>query len=129
MSLVAAPGASQEEQRLIQEALENFASFFRWVGILNDMIQKDIGPKFGLSVNAPQVSPAERKISATLDASRPGKAALSIPFVIAGERISFDHPKFALTNKLTGEKNSDFTTKAADDVNRILADVVQDYIG
>jgi hypothetical protein len=122
-------GPSQDEERLIREAQENFAGFFRWIGILNEMIQKEIGPKFGLVVNNPEVNVAERKVSGTLDASRPGKAGLSIPFAIIGDRISFDYEKFALTDKATGEKSSEFTTKATDDVNRILADIVQDYIG
>ncbi len=125
----AAPGPSQEEERLIREAQESFASFFRWISVLNEMIQKDIGPKFGLVVNNPEVSVAERKVAATLAASRPGKAGLSIPFAIIGDRIRFEHDKFALTDKATGEKTSEFTTKATDDVNRILADIVQDYIG
>lgn len=125
----AATGASQDEERLIHEAQANFAGFFRWIEILNDMIQKEIGAKFGLAVNNPEVSVAERKVSGTLDASRPGKAVLSIPFAIVGDRISFGHEKFALTDAATGEKSTDFTTRSTDDVNRILADVVQDYIG
>jgi hypothetical protein len=124
-----ATGASQDEERLIHEAQANFAGFFRWIQILNEMIQKDIGPKFGLIVNNPEVSVAEGKVSGTLDASRPGKAGLSIPFAIVGDKISFVHEKFALTDKATGEKTTDFTTKSTDDVNRILSDIVQDYIG
>jgi len=125
----AASGTSQDEEALIHEAQANFVSFFRWVGVLNEMIQKEIGPKFGLIVNNPDVDVAERKVSGTLDASRPGKPGLSIPFAIVGDRISFSHEKFALTDKTTGEKISEFTVKATDDVNRILADIVQDFIG
>lgn len=126
---IAGAGPSPDEERLIGEAQANFAGFFRWVGILNEMMQKDVGPKSGLIVNNPEVSVAEGKVSATLDASRPGKPVLSIPFAIIGDRISFTHAKFELTDKATGQKICDFTSRGTDDVNRILADVVQDYIG
>jgi hypothetical protein len=122
-------GPSPDEERLIAQAQTNFAGFFRWIGILNEMLQKDVGPKAGLIVNNPDVSVVEGTVSATLDVSRPGKPVLSIPFTITGDQIRFIHPKFELTDKATGEKYSDFTSQRSDDVNRILGDVVQDYIG
>jgi hypothetical protein len=125
----ATAGPSPNEERLIAEAQANFAGFFRWIGILNDMLQKDVGPKAGLIVNNPDVNVVESTVSATLDVSRPGKPALSIPFTIAGDTIRFMHPKFELTDKATGQKSANFTSSRSDDVNRILADVIQDYIG
>lgn len=119
----------QDEERLISQAKANFAGFFRWITILNEMIQKEIGPKFGLIVNNPDVGVAEGTVSGTLDASRPGKPVLSIPFSIQGDQISFTHAKFEQTDKVTGQKTSTFTSRATDDVNRILSDIVQDYIG
>lgn len=121
--------SNSPEERLISDAQANFGEFFRWISTLNGMIKKDIGPEFGLIVNNPDVDVAEQKVSGTLDVSRPMKAVLSIPFSIQGDVIAFDHPKFEMTDKLTGNKTSKFTSRASDDVNRILGDVVQDYIG
>ncbi|WP_036257788.1 hypothetical protein [Methylocapsa aurea] len=125
----AATKSGQDEDRLIAEARANFPSFFRWVGILNDMIAKEIGPKFGLAASAPEVSVADGKVSWTLEASRPGKPVLSIPFSISGDRISFAHAKFEFANAATGQKSATFAAEASDDANRILSDLVQDYIG
>ncbi|WP_026606097.1 hypothetical protein [Methylocapsa acidiphila] len=124
-----ATGPSAEEERLIREAQANFTGFFRWISVLNEMIQKEIGPNFGLIVNNPEVSAAEGRVAGVLEASRPGKPVLSIPFAIIGEQINFEHEKFALSNRATGEKSSVFTNKAIDDMNRLLSDIVQDYIG
>ncbi len=51
------------------------------------------------------------------------------PSRIQGETISFQHPKFERENKATGQKSSTFTLSTVDDANRILGDVIQDYIG
>jgi len=120
---------SLDEQSLIAEARANFASFFRWVDVLNDMIQKDMGPKYGLVATLPSASLAEGKVGGALDASRPGKPALTIPFEIKGDSISFAHAKFEVADPATGGRSATFTSRGCDDVNRILSDVMQDYIG
>jgi hypothetical protein len=125
----AAGGADSNEQKLIAEARTNFGGFFRWVDVLNEMIQKDIGPKYGIVVNNQSASVADGKVSAALDATRPGKPALNIPFEIQGDSITLAHAKFELTNAATGQKSATFTSRGCDDVNRILSDIMQDYIG
>jgi hypothetical protein len=122
-------GPSAAEEQLIADAQQKFGSFFRWVSFLNDMIKKDIGPEYGLIVNNPEVSVAEQKVSGTLDVSRRFKEPMSIPFQIQGETISFQHLKFERENKATGQKSSTFHLSTIDDANRILGDVIQDYIG
>jgi hypothetical protein len=122
-------GPSAAEEKLIAAAQETFGSFFRWVSFLNDSIKKDIGPEYGLIVNNPEVNVAEQKISATLDASRRFKEPMSIPFQIQGDTLTFSHVKFERENKMTGQKSSTFTLATVDDANRILGDVIQDYIG
>ncbi|HYP57447.1 MAG TPA: hypothetical protein VEQ35_04090 [Beijerinckia sp.] len=117
------------EELLIAQAQTNFSGFFKWVSTLNGMIKDQVGPQWGLIVNNPDVNVAEGKVSGTLDASRPLKEVLSIPFEIKGDRISFTHAKFELTDKLTGAKTTEFTSSATHDINRILADIIQDYIG
>jgi hypothetical protein len=120
--------SSSAEDQLISNAQSEFNNFFRWISTLDAMIKKDIGPSFGLIVNNPDVNVAEHKVSGTLDMSRPMKAVLSIPFAIQGDVITLDHPKFEMTDKISGNKTSKFTSRASDDVNRILGDIVQDYI-
>ncbi len=121
-------GPSEAEEKLIAEAQQKFGSFFRWVSFLNDMIKKDIGPEYGLVVNHREVSVAERKVSGTLDVSRRYKEPMAIPFDIDGETIAFSHLKFVRENKATGQKSSVFDLSTIDDANRILGDVIQDYI-
>jgi hypothetical protein len=99
------------------------------VSFLNESIKKDIGPEYGLIVNNPEVNVAEQKVSATLDASRRFKEPMSIPFQIQGDTLTFSHVKFERENKMTGQKSSTFTLSTVDDANRILGDVIQDYIG
>jgi hypothetical protein len=77
----------------------------------------------------PTLDSAEGKIGGAIDASRPGKPALTIPFEIKGDSISFAHPKFELADPATGQKSATFTSRGCDDMNRILSDVMQDYIG
>lgn len=122
-------GTSAAEEKLISDAQQKFSSFFRWVSFLNDSIKKDIGPEYGLIVNNPEVNVAEQKVSGTLDASRRFKEPMSIPFEIAGDRLSVFHLKFEREDKKTGKKSSDFDLSTIDDANRILGDVIQDYIG
>lgn len=124
-----ASGPSAAEEKLIADVQQNFSSFFRWVSFLNDSIKKDIGPEYGLIVNNPEVSVAEQKVSGTLDVSRRFKEPMSIPFAIQGETITLSHAKFERENKATGQKSSTFTLSTLDDANRILGDVIQDYIG
>jgi hypothetical protein len=123
-----AANSSSPEERLIFEAQSEFGNFFRWISTLDAMIKKDIGPSFGLIVNNPDVDVAEHKVSGTLDISRPMKPVLSIPFAIQGNVISLDHPKFEMTDDASGKKTFKFTSRASDDVNRILGTIVQDYI-
>jgi hypothetical protein len=122
-------GPSAAEEQLIAEAQQKFGSFFRWVSFLNESIKKDIGPEYGLIVNNPEVSVAEHKVSGTLDASRRFKEPISIPFEIVGDRLTITHAKFERADKLTGVKSSNFDVSTVDDANRILGDVIQDYIG
>lgn len=122
-------GPSAAEEKLVADAQQKFGSFFRWVSFLDDMIKKDIGPEYGLIVNNRDVSVAEQKVSGTLDVSRRFKEPMAIPFDIQDETISFSHPKFERENKATSQKSSAFDLSTIDDANRILGDVVQDYIG
>jgi|GEM_PF-3395124 len=122
-------GPSAAEEKLISDVQQKFGSFFRWVSFLNESIKKDIGPEYGLIVNNPEVNVAEQKVSATLDASRRFKEPMSIPFQIQGDTLTFSHVKFERENKMTGQKSSTFTLSTVDDANRILGDVIQDYIG
>lgn len=120
---------SAAEEKLIADAQQKFGGFFRWVSFLDDMIKKDIGPDYGLIVNYSEDSVAEQKVSGTLDVSRRFKEPMAIPFHIQGETITFSHLKFERENKATGEKSSAFDLSTIDDANRILGDVIQDYIG
>jgi hypothetical protein len=124
-----ASGPSAAEEKLIADVQQKFGSFFRWVSFLNESIKKDIGPEYGLIVNNPEVNVAEQKVSGTLDASRRFKEPMSIPFNIQGDTLTFEHAKFERENKTTGQKSSSFTVSTVDDANRILGDVIQDYIG
>lgn len=120
---------AQAEEQLAADAKRTFGSFFRWVGFLDDTIKKDIGPQFGAAVSPLDVSVVEQKVSGALDVSRPMKQPLSIPFQIQGETITLSHSKFEREDALTGETSSAFDLATIDDVNRILGDIVQDYIG
>jgi hypothetical protein len=122
-------GPSAAEEKLIADVQQKFSSFFRWVSFLNESIKKDIGPEYGLIVNNPEVNAAEQRVSGTLDVSRRFKEPMSIPFSIQGDTISFQHLKFERENKATGQKSSTFNLSTLDDANRILGDVIQDYIG
>jgi hypothetical protein len=122
-------GPSAAEEKLIADVQQKFSSFFRWISFLNDSIKKDIGPEYGLIVNNPEVNVAEQKVSGTLDASRRFKEPMSIPFAIQGDTLTLEHAKFERENKMTGQKSNVFTLATLDDANRILGDVIQDYIG
>jgi len=125
----ASSGPTAAEEKLIADVQQTFSSFFRWISFLNDSIKKDIGPEFGVFVNNPEINAAEQKVSATLDVTRRFKEPMSIPFEIQGQTLTITHPKFERENKLTGKKSSTFDLSTVDDANRILGDVVQDYIG
>jgi hypothetical protein len=118
---------AKAEEQLIAEVRRNFASFFRWVDFLDDMIKKDIGPKFGVDVSL-MGSAVERKVRGLLYISRPLKEPLGVPFEIDGASITLGHAKFERDDE-AGVKTTRFHLSALDDVNRILGDVVQDYIG
>jgi len=122
-------GPSAAEEKLIADVQQKFSSFFRWVSFLNESIKKDIGPEYGLIVNNPEVNVALQKVSGTLDASRRFKEPMSIPFYIQGDTLGIEHVKFERENKMTGQKSNVFTLSTVDDANRILGDVIQDYIG
>jgi len=125
----ASSGPTAAEEKLITDVQQTFSSFFRWVSFLNDSIKKDIGPEFGVFVNNPEINAAEQRVSATLDVTRRFKEPMSIPFEIQGQTLTITHPKFERENKLTGKKSNTFDLSTVDDANRILGDVVQDYIG
>jgi hypothetical protein len=118
---------AKAEEQLIAEVRKNFASFFRWVDFLDDMIKKDIGPKFGVDVTL-MGSAVEQKVRGLLYISRPLKEPLGVPFEIEGASIMLGHAKFERDNE-AGEKIARYDLSALDEVNRILGDVVQDYIG
>ncbi|ATQ66660.1 MULTISPECIES: hypothetical protein [Methylosinus] len=118
---------AKAEEQLIAEVRRNFASFFRWVDFLDDMIKKDIGPKFGVDVTL-MGSAVEQKVRGLLYISRPLKEPLGVPFEIEGASIMLGHAKFERDNE-AGEKTARYDLSTLDDVNRILGDVVQDYIG
>jgi hypothetical protein len=118
---------AKAEEQLIADVRRNFASFFRWIAFLDDMIKKDIGPKFGVDVTL-MGSAVEQKVRGLLYISRPLKEPLGVPFEIVGSAITLGHAKFEHDNE-AGEKTSRYDISTLDDVNRILGDVVQDYIG
>jgi hypothetical protein len=118
---------AKAEEQLIAEVRRSFASFFRWIDFLDDMIKKDIGQKFGVDVTL-MGSAVERKVRGLLYVSRPLKEPLGIPFEIEGNAITLGHAKFE-RDADGGEKTSRFVVSSLDEVNRILGDVVQDYIG
>jgi hypothetical protein len=118
---------AKAEEQLIAEVRRNYASFFRWVDFLDDMIKKDIGQKFGVDVTL-MGSAVEQKVRGLLYISRPLKEPLGVPFEIEGPAITLGHAKFEHDNE-AGEKTSRYDISTLDDVNRILGDVVQDYIG
>jgi hypothetical protein len=118
---------AKAEEQLIAEVRRNFASFFRWVAFLDDMIKKDIGQKFGVDVTL-MGSAVEQKVRGLLYVTRPLKEPLGIPFEIEGAAITLGHAKFERDGE-AGEKTSRYDVSTLDDVNRILGDVVQDYIG
>lgn len=118
---------AKAEEQLIAEVRKHFASFFRWVDFLDDMIKKDIGPKFGVDVTL-MGSAVEQKVRGLLYISRPLKEPLGVPFEIEGRAITLGHAKFERESE-AGEKTCRYDISALDDVNRILGDVVQDYIG
>jgi hypothetical protein len=118
---------AKAEEQLIAEVRRNFASFFRWVAFLDDMIKKDIGQKFGVDVTL-MGSAVEQKVRGLLYVTRPLKEPLGIPFEIEGAAITLGHAKFERDDE-AGAKTGRYDVSALDDVNRILGDVVQDYIG
>ncbi|WP_159729331.1 hypothetical protein [Methylosinus sp. Ce-a6] len=124
------PSASlaRAEEQVLADARRNFSSFFRWVAFLDDMIKKDIGSKFGVDLSL-KASAVEQKAFGLLFVTRPLKEPLPLPFEIEGTTIRFGHPKFERDDEATGEKTSSYDLSTLDDVNRILGDVVQDYIG
>ncbi|MBY6243461.1 hypothetical protein [Methylosinus sp. Sm6] len=115
------------EEQLIAEVRRSFASFFRWIDFLDDMIKKDIGPKFGVDVTL-MGSAVEQKVRGLLYVTRPLKEPLGVPFEIEGASITLGHAKFERDNE-AGEKTARYDLSTLDDVNRILGDVVQDFIG
>jgi hypothetical protein len=119
---------AKAEEQVLAAARRNFDSFFRWIAFLDDTIKKDIGPKFGLDLSL-KASAVEQKAFGLLFVTRPLKEPLSIPFEIEGTAIRFGHPKFERDDDATGEKTSRYDLSTIDDVNRILGDVVQDYVG
>ncbi|WP_018265467.1 MULTISPECIES: hypothetical protein [Methylosinus] len=124
------PSASlaKAEEQVLAAARRNFDSFFRWVAFLDESIKKDIGPKFGVEL-ALKASAVEQKVMGLLFVSRPLKEPLPLPFEIEGTSIRFGHPKFERDDEATGEKTTRYDVSTIDDVNRILGDVVQDFIG
>ena len=62
----------------IADVRRQFDSFFRWIAFLDDMIKKDIGPKFGVDVSL-RASAVEQKAMGLLYVSRPLKEPLAIP--------------------------------------------------
>jgi hypothetical protein len=124
------PSASlaKAEEQLVAEARRIFASFFRWTEFLDDTIKKDIGPKFGVDVSLKAI-PVEQKVLGLVFVTRPLKEPLGIPFEIQGQAIMLGHEKFERDDEATGEKTARYDVSTLDDVNRILGDVVQDYIG
>lgn len=119
---------ARAEDKLVAEARRTFGSFFRWVSFLDDMIKKEIGPKFGVDLTL-KASAVEQKTIGLLFVTRPLKEPLAIAFEIEGTTIRLSHPKFEREDDVTGEKTSCYDISAIDDVNRVLGDVVQDYIG
>lgn len=119
---------AKAEEQLTAEVRRTFASFFRWTSFLDDMIKKDIGPKFGVDVSL-MGSAVEQKARGLLYITRPLKEPLGIPFEIEGATIMLGHAKFERDDEATGEKTCRYNVSAIDEVNRILSDVVQDYIG
>jgi hypothetical protein len=73
-------------------------------------------------------SAVEQKVRGLLYVTRPLKEPLGIPFEIEGAAITLGHAKFERDGE-AGEKTSCYDVSTLDDVNRILGDVVQDYIG
>lgn len=116
------------QEQLIAAVRRDFDSFFRWTVFLDDMIKKDIGPKYGVDVSL-EANAVEQKAMGLLFVTRPLKEPLAIPFEIEGATIMLGHPKFERDDEATGEKTFRYDLSAIDDVNRILGDVVQDYIG
>jgi hypothetical protein len=119
---------AKAEEQLTAEARRTFDSFFRWVAFLDDMIKKDIGPKFGVDVSL-KASAVEQKVRGLLYVSRPLKEPLGVPFEIEGASIILGHEKFERDDEAAGGKTSRFHVSQIDEVNRILGNVVQDYIG
>ncbi|ACB95634.1 hypothetical protein [Beijerinckia indica] len=120
---------SETAEDLIANARTDFSGFFKWADVLNGMIQDQVGPQFGLVVSQPEVDLATGKVSGALEVSRPMKAALTIPFDIQGKQITFAHDKFYLADKASGSKITKFSSESIHDINRILGDIVQNYIG
>ncbi|PWB82767.1 MAG: hypothetical protein C3F11_10190 [Methylocystaceae bacterium] len=119
---------SKVEEKLIADARRTFGGFFRWVDFLDEMIKKDIGPQYGLVVGCLEADAVEQKVSGALDVSRRFKEPMAIPFLIQGETIALSHPKFEREDEATGEKSNVFDLATIHDVNRILGDVIEDYI-
>lgn len=119
---------AKAEDQLIAAVRKNFDSFFRWIAFLDDMIKKDIGPKYGVDLSL-LGSAVEQKARGLLYISRPLKEPLGIPFEIEGASITLGHEKFERDDEATGGKTSRFHVSQIDEVNRILGNVVQDFIG
>lgn len=119
---------AKAEEQLLADVRRNFSGFFRWVSFLDETIKTDIGPTFGVDLSL-KASAVEQKAMGLLFVTRPLKEPLPIPFEIEGTTIRFGHPKFERDDEATGEKTSRYPLSAIDDVNRILGNVVQDYIG
>lgn len=120
---------AKAEDQLIADARRRFEGFFRWAGFLDDTIKTEIGPEFGVAVKDLEASVVEQRVSGALDISRRFKQPMAIAFSIQGETIALSHPKFEREDEQTGETSSVYDLSAIHDVNRILGDVVQDYIG
>jgi len=120
---------SDTTEALITKARTDFASFFKWADALDGMIKDQIGPKFGLVVNEPEADAATGVVSGSFTVTRPLKDPLVIPFKITGKTIVVDHDKFFLTDKATSSKITEFSIDSMHDINRILGDIVQNYIG
>jgi hypothetical protein len=118
-----------EEQALIAKARENFASLFKWVGFLNDVVQKELGTAVNVHANMSQVQVADGKVIGAIEGVQRNKPPLVVPFEIQGDRITIDHQKFEYTDRATKEKRRDYTIAGSDEISRILSELMQTHFG